>query len=118
MLFIRTVTFVSTPLREPISWHEAPSGVPLVCVVDMFRIVFAIASVIFPILLTPFFFFILSIVFLGSVGKSIGIRRAYVKLLVKVFEVSCQLYVLAFSFVLFMNYLVNVKSDKCNRLRL
>lgn len=48
--------------------------------------VIGFASVIFPLFLTPFFFFILSIVFLGSIGKSIGIRRAYVKLLVKVFE--------------------------------
>jgi glycerol-3-phosphate O-acyltransferase 3/4 len=35
----------------------------------------------------PFFLFILLIVFLASIGRSLGVRRAYVQLLVKIFQV-------------------------------
>ncbi|XP_014241068.1 glycerol-3-phosphate acyltransferase 4 [Cimex lectularius] len=40
----------------------------------------------FTLLVAPFLFFIPIIVILASIGKSLGVRRAYVKLLVKIFE--------------------------------
>ncbi|XP_046386863.1 glycerol-3-phosphate acyltransferase 3 isoform X2 [Ischnura elegans] len=40
----------------------------------------------FSIFLTPFLLFLLAIIFLASIGKSLGVRRLYVKLLLKVFE--------------------------------
>ncbi|XP_014271501.1 glycerol-3-phosphate acyltransferase 3 [Halyomorpha halys] len=52
----------------------------------MFAIVINLLNLVFPIFLTPFFFFILGLVSLGSIGRSLGVRRAYVKLLVKIFE--------------------------------
>ncbi|XP_071448987.1 glycerol-3-phosphate acyltransferase 3 isoform X3 [Hetaerina americana] len=44
----------------------------------------------FSILLTPFLLFLLAIIFLASIGKSLGVRRLYVKLLLKVFEYGRQ----------------------------
>lgn len=40
------------------------------------------------LLLTPFLMFILCIIFLASIGKSLGVRKLYVKLLLTIFEVS------------------------------
>ncbi|KAL1122799.1 hypothetical protein AAG570_003125 [Ranatra chinensis] len=38
------------------------------------------------VLVSPLCFFTLAIVFFAAIGKSLGVRRAYVKLLVKIFE--------------------------------
>ncbi|KAJ9579577.1 hypothetical protein L9F63_004762, partial [Diploptera punctata] len=38
------------------------------------------------ILVTPILMFVLAIIFLASIGKSLGVRRLYVKLLLKIFE--------------------------------
>lgn len=43
-------------------------------------------SIIGSILLTPFLVLLLCIIFLASIGKSIGVRRLYVHVLLKVFE--------------------------------
>ncbi|KFB53185.1 AGAP002084-PB-like protein [Anopheles sinensis] len=48
----------------------------------------ALGSIMSMITLTPFFVFLFSIVFMASIGKSFGVRRLYVNLLVKIFEVS------------------------------
>jgi glycerol-3-phosphate O-acyltransferase 3/4 len=40
------------------------------------------------VLITPFLMILLCIVFLASIGKSLGVRRLYVKLLLVIFEVS------------------------------
>lgn len=44
-------------------------------------------SIMSMVTLTPFFAFLFSIVFMASIGKSFGVRRLYVNLLVKIFEV-------------------------------
>lgn len=38
---------------------------------------------------TPVMVSLFSIIFLASIGKSLGVRRAYTKVLLKIFEVSC-----------------------------
>lgn len=45
-------------------------------------------SFAFSLLLTPFLMLLLAIVFLASIGKSLGVRRLYIKLLLALFEVS------------------------------
>lgn len=40
------------------------------------------------LLVTPLLMSFLSIIFMASIGKSFGVRRFYVKLLLKIFEVS------------------------------
>lgn len=50
----------------------------------------AIGSIMSMITLTPFFVFLFSIVFMASIGKSFGVRRLYVNLLVKIFEFGRQ----------------------------
>lgn len=47
-----------------------------------------VISFAFSLLLTPFLMFLLAIIFLASIGKSLGVRRLYVKLLLALFEVS------------------------------
>lgn len=37
---------------------------------------------------TPVMVSLFSIIFLASIGKSLGVRRAYTKVLLKIFEVS------------------------------
>lgn len=39
-------------------------------------------------IMTPIFIFLSCVVFLAAINKSIGVRRAYVKLLLKIFEVN------------------------------
>jgi len=51
-------------------------------------LVWSVVSVSCSILVTPFLMFLLAIIFLASIGKSLGVRRLYVKLLLKIFEVS------------------------------
>lgn len=51
-------------------------------------VVFAAFAVGGSLLLTPLLFLFLSIIFMASLGKSLGVRRFYVALLLKVFEVS------------------------------
>lgn len=40
----------------------------------------------------PFIVFISFLIILSAVNKSVGVRRAYVKLLLKIFEVSYELF--------------------------
>ena len=47
----------------------------------------SVISLIFSVLLTPFLVFLLAIVFLASLGKSLGVRRLYIKCLLTLFEV-------------------------------
>lgn len=49
-------------------------------------LVWSVVSVSCSILVTPFLMFLLAIIFLASIGKSLGVRRLYVKLLLKIFE--------------------------------
>uniref|UniRef100_A0A2A4JYQ7 Uncharacterized protein n=1 Tax=Heliothis virescens TaxID=7102 RepID=A0A2A4JYQ7_HELVI len=44
-------------------------------------------SVAISILYTPLLLLILCIIFLASIGKSLGVRRLYVNILLKLFEV-------------------------------
>lgn len=50
----------------------------------------AVWSIMSMVTLTPFFVFLFSIVFMASIGKSFGVRRLYVDLLVKIFEFGRQ----------------------------
>ncbi|GJQ72887.1 hypothetical protein Trydic_g1535 [Trypoxylus dichotomus] len=45
-----------------------------------------VLSVVGSILLTPFLMLLVSIIFLASIGKSLGVRRLYIKLLLMIFE--------------------------------
>lgn len=45
-------------------------------------------SVACSLFFTPFLMFILCIIFLASIGKSLGVRKLYVKILLTIFEVS------------------------------
>ncbi|XP_078053597.1 glycerol-3-phosphate acyltransferase 4 isoform X2 [Augochlora pura] len=49
-----------------------------------------VISVAFSLLLTPFIMFLLAIIFLASIGKSLGVRRLYIKLLLALFEYGRQ----------------------------
>ncbi|XP_033324620.1 glycerol-3-phosphate acyltransferase 4 isoform X1 [Megalopta genalis] len=49
-----------------------------------------VMSVAFSLLLTPFIMFLLAIIFLASIGKSLGVRRLYIKLLLALFEYGRQ----------------------------
>ncbi|XP_049820101.1 glycerol-3-phosphate acyltransferase 3 isoform X1 [Aethina tumida] len=53
-------------------------------------IVLAVVSFLSSILLTPILMLLLCIIFLASIGKSLGVRRLYVKLLLKIFEYGRQ----------------------------
>ncbi|XP_011496772.1 PREDICTED: glycerol-3-phosphate acyltransferase 3 isoform X2 [Ceratosolen solmsi marchali] len=53
-------------------------------------VLWSIVSVAFSLLLTPFLMFLLSIIFLASIGKSLGVRRLYIKLLLALFEYGRQ----------------------------
>lgn len=48
----------------------------------------SVVSFLASLLLTPFLMFLLAIIFLASIGKSLGVRKVYVKLLLALFEVS------------------------------
>lgn len=48
------------------------------------------------VLVTPFLVILLCIVFLASIGKSLGVRRLYVKLLLIIFEVSVTSFLMTF----------------------
>ncbi|XP_050101623.1 glycerol-3-phosphate acyltransferase 3 isoform X2 [Anopheles aquasalis] len=50
----------------------------------------AIGTIMSMITLTPFFIVLFTIVFMASIGKSFGVRRLYVNLLVKIFEFGRQ----------------------------
>lgn len=47
----------------------------------------AAVSVTASFFVTPFLMFMLCIIFLASIGKSLGVRRLYVKILLMIFEV-------------------------------
>ncbi|XP_050458351.1 glycerol-3-phosphate acyltransferase 3 isoform X1 [Cataglyphis hispanica] len=49
-----------------------------------------VVSFAFSLLLIPFFMLLLAIVFLASIGKSLGVRRLYIKLLLALFEYGRQ----------------------------
>lgn len=49
---------------------------------------FSIFSIIGAVINTPVILSLFSIIFLASIGKSLGVRRFYVKILLKIFEVS------------------------------
>lgn len=51
-------------------------------------VLWTLLSVSTSLLLTPCLMFLLAIMFLASMGKSLGVRRLYVKILLKIFEVS------------------------------
>nr|XP_022910083.1 glycerol-3-phosphate acyltransferase 4 [Onthophagus taurus] len=46
----------------------------------------SIVTVVGSLLLTPFLMFLLAIIFLASIGKSLGVRELYIKLLLTIFE--------------------------------
>ncbi|XP_058804838.1 glycerol-3-phosphate acyltransferase 3 isoform X2 [Phymastichus coffea] len=50
----------------------------------------SLVSVGISLLFTPFLMFLLSIIFLASMGKSLGVRRLYIKLLLALFEYGRQ----------------------------
>ncbi|XP_036150500.1 glycerol-3-phosphate acyltransferase 4-like isoform X3 [Monomorium pharaonis] len=50
----------------------------------------AVMSFAFSLLLTPFIMLLLAIIFLASIGKSLGVRRLYIKLLLALFEYGRQ----------------------------
>ncbi|RZF46584.1 hypothetical protein LSTR_LSTR002916 [Laodelphax striatellus] len=50
--------------------------------------ILTVLTLTFSIFITPFLLFFLVIVFLASIGKSLGVRRKYVDCLVKIFEYS------------------------------
>lgn len=50
--------------------------------------VLTILTVIFSVVLTPFLVFFCGIVILAALGKTLGVRRLYIRLLLKVFEVG------------------------------
>lgn len=57
-------------------------------------LIWSVVSVSCSILVMPFLMFLLAIIFLASIGKSLGVRRLYVKMLLKIFEVrinNCKL---------------------------
>ncbi|XP_018561942.1 glycerol-3-phosphate acyltransferase 4 isoform X2 [Anoplophora glabripennis] len=49
-------------------------------------ILLSIVSIVASIFLTPFLMLLLCIIFLASIGKSLGVRRLYVKILLMIFE--------------------------------
>ncbi|EEB16343.1 conserved hypothetical protein [Pediculus humanus corporis] len=51
---------------------------------------FNLMSVSFSLLYTPFLMFLLGTIFLASMGKSFGVRRLYIKILIKIFEYGKQ----------------------------
>ncbi|GLH04924.1 AGPAT6_1 protein [Gryllus bimaculatus] len=53
-------------------------------------LLWTVVSVSFSIIITPFLMFLLAIIFLASIGKSLGVRRLYVKILLKIFEYGRQ----------------------------
>lgn len=50
--------------------------------------VITVLTVTGSVIFSPFLIFFFGIVFLACIGKSLGVRRAYVNLLVRIFEVS------------------------------
>ncbi|XP_015113199.1 glycerol-3-phosphate acyltransferase 3 isoform X2 [Diachasma alloeum] len=50
----------------------------------------SVVSFTFSLFLTPFLMFLLAIIFLASIGKSLGIRKLYIKLLLTLFEYGRQ----------------------------
>lgn len=64
-----------------------------------------------PIILTPLFFLLTLAILLAVVGKSFGLRKFYVQVLLKVFDVSylLLLLVLLINFYSKFKLLVNVK---------
>lgn len=53
-----------------------------------FEIIDAVTALVFTVLLPPFIGIVLFVVFLASVGKTVGIRLKYVEILLYIFEVS------------------------------
>ncbi|XP_012260242.1 glycerol-3-phosphate acyltransferase 3 isoform X3 [Athalia rosae] len=53
-------------------------------------LLWSVVSVGFSLLLTPFLMFLLAILFLASIGKSLGVRRLYVQILLAIFEYGRQ----------------------------
>ncbi|XP_011693566.1 PREDICTED: glycerol-3-phosphate acyltransferase 4 isoform X3 [Wasmannia auropunctata] len=53
-------------------------------------LLWTVISFAFSLLLTPFLMLLLAIIFLASVGKSLGVRRLYIKLLLALFEYGRQ----------------------------
>ncbi|XP_063216202.1 glycerol-3-phosphate acyltransferase 3 isoform X3 [Bacillus rossius redtenbacheri] len=53
-------------------------------------LIWTLLSLGFSLLLTPFLLFVAAIVILASIGKSLGVRRLYVNILLKIFEYGRQ----------------------------
>ncbi|XP_025986550.1 glycerol-3-phosphate acyltransferase 3 isoform X2 [Solenopsis invicta] len=53
-------------------------------------LLWSVISFAFSLLLTPFLMLLLAIIFLASIGKSLGVRRLYIKLLLALFEYGRQ----------------------------
>ncbi|KAL0107671.1 hypothetical protein PUN28_014760 [Cardiocondyla obscurior] len=62
----------------------------LFAVVSKMASLWTVISFAFSLLLTPFLMLLLAIVFLASIGKSLGVRRLYIKLLLALFEYGRQ----------------------------
>ncbi|XP_049788973.1 glycerol-3-phosphate acyltransferase 3-like isoform X3 [Schistocerca nitens] len=56
----------------------------------MVATMWTVVSFSFSLLITPFLMVLLGIIFLASIGKSLGVRRLYVNLLLKIFEYGRQ----------------------------
>lgn len=74
-------------------WNEMnewpPPGWFIVCQsVFKMALMMSFVSVAISILYTPFLLLILCVIFLASIGKSLGVRKLYVNILLKLFEVS------------------------------
>lgn len=56
--------------------------------VSKMALLWNVVSVSFSLFYTPFLMFLLGMIFLASIGKSLGVRRLYVQILIKIFEVN------------------------------
>lgn len=65
-----------------------------------------VISLVISLFLTPFLMFLLAITFLASIGKSLGVRRLYIKLLLALFEVRhCERANIIFTYICCANNL-------------
>lgn len=101
--FVAVVVYV---INWPVPQDSFESRQPS-CITMVF---FSILSAVFNV---PVLIALLSIVFFASIGISLGVRRAYIKVLLKIFEVRviwcvCVVFVLKNFFVNIMNAVQNI----------
>lgn len=76
----RVFATLATHAEQKVNFHSMRS-------VSKMALIMSVLSVAFSVLLTPFLMLLLAIIFLASIGKSLGIRKFYIKLLLTLFEV-------------------------------